>query len=49
MSYRELLRSLGAATERKVMVAHAALSAGTIRIEAEFISIVASIIAKANG
>ena len=49
MSYRDLLRSLGSATERKVMVAHAALTAGTIRTESEFISIVASIIAKANG
>ena len=49
MSYRELLHSLGAATERKVLAAHAALTAGTIRTEGEFISIVASIIAKANG
>lgn len=49
MSYRELLKGLGAATERKVLAAHDALTAGTIRTEAEFISIVASIIAKANG
>lgn len=48
MTYRDLVQSLGAATESKVMAAHAAFLKSTLT-EPEFISLVASIIAKANG
>lgn len=49
MTYSDVLHSLGEATQRKVLAAHAALLSGTIRTEAEFITVAAQIIAAANG